>query len=101
MLSTLSLDEIKKQFDNKKVVLFEGVTSSGKTEVYIKLIEEQLAHGNQVLYLLPEISLTSQIVNRLAARFGDQVAVYHSKFSIHERSRGVAKSTKCLSRSQE
>jgi len=81
----LSLDEIKKQFDNKKVVLFEGVTSSGKTEVYIKLIEEQLAHGNQVLYLLPEISLTSQIVNRLAARFGDQVTVYHSKFSIHER----------------
>ena len=81
----LAFDEINDQFTEKNVVLFEGVTSSGKTEVYIKLIEAEIDKGNQVLYLLPEISLTSQIVNRLAARFGNQVAVYHSKFSIHER----------------
>jgi len=81
----LALDQINTQFEDKNVVLFEGVTSSGKTEVYIKLIEAELTKGNQVLYLLPEISLTSQIVNRLAARFGSQVTVYHSKFSIHER----------------
>ena len=81
----ISLDEINSQFNHKNVILFEGVTSSGKTEVYIKLIESELAKGNQVLYLLPEISLTSQIVNRLAARFGNQVTVYHSKFSVHER----------------
>ena len=61
------------------------VTASGKTEVYISLIEEQIKEGKQVLYLLPEISLTSQIVKRLASRFGDQVLVYHSRFSIHER----------------
>ena len=71
----LAFDEINDQFTQKNVVLFEGVTSSGKTEVYIKLIEAETDKGNQVLYLLPEISLTSQIVNRLAARFGNQVAV--------------------------
>ena len=81
----IALDEIKAAIQYKNVVLFEGVTSSGKTEVYIKLIEDLLLKGKQVLYLLPEISLTSQIVNRLAARFGSQVEVYHSKFSIHER----------------
>ncbi|MFQ3341590.1 MAG: primosomal protein N' (replication factor Y), partial [Flavobacteriaceae bacterium] len=81
----IALNEIEVALETKNVVLFEGVTSSGKTEVYIKLIEEQLLKGKQVLYLLPEISLTSQIVNRLAARFGMQVEVYHSKFSIHER----------------
>ena len=77
--------ELEKNLENQSVVLFEGVTASGKTEVYIRLIEAQLKAGKQILYLLPEISLTSQIVSRLAARFGDQVLVYHSRFSIHER----------------
>jgi primosomal protein N' (replication factor Y) len=80
-----ALDNLKVQLLNKKVVLFEGVTASGKTEVYIRLIEEQIKDEKQVLYLLPEISLTSQIVKRLTSRFGDQVLVYHSRFSIHER----------------
>jgi len=77
--------ELNTALQNQSVVLFEGVTASGKTEVYIRLIEAQLKEGKQVLYLLPEISLTSQIVSRLAARFGDRVLVYHSRFSIHER----------------
>lgn len=80
-----SLNAIKTEFKKKEVVLFEGVTASGKTEVYIHLITEQIKAGKQVLYLLPEISLTSQIVSRLAARFGKQVLVYHSRYSIHER----------------
>jgi primosomal protein N' (replication factor Y) len=65
--------------------LLYGVTSSGKTEVYIKLLEEVLDSGKQALYLLPEIALTSQLINRLQAYFGNKVAVYHSKYSIHER----------------
>ncbi|MDG1763177.1 MAG: primosomal protein N' [Flavobacteriaceae bacterium] len=77
--------EIEKSLEEKQVVLFEGVTSSGKTEVYIDLIEKQLQQGKQVLYLVPEISLTPQVVDRLISRFGEQVLVYHSKFSIHER----------------
>ena len=77
--------EIEKSFEDKQVVLFQGVTSSGKTEVYIDLIEKQLHQGKQVLYLVPEISLTPQVVNRLISRFGEHVLVYHSKFSIHER----------------
>ena len=63
----------------------EGVTSSGKTEVYFSLIEDQLAQGKQVLFLLPEISLTAQMIQRLQRRFGEQVTVFHSKYSIHER----------------
>jgi primosomal protein N' (replication factor Y) len=82
---SIALKNIKTQFLNKDVVLLEGVTSSGKTEVYINLIEKQIKAQKQVLYLLPEISLTSQIVKRLTSRFGDQVLVYHSRFSIHER----------------
>ncbi len=62
-----------------------GVTSSGKTEIYIKLIEETLQQGKQVLYLLPEIALTTQIINRLIKNFGDDVGVYHSRFSSNER----------------
>ena len=77
--------EIEKSLEEKQVVLFEGVTSSGKTEVYIDLIEKQLQQGKQVLYLVPEISLTPQVVDRFISRFGEQVLVYHSKFSIHER----------------
>lgn len=80
-----ALAEIKKKLKEKEVVLLEGVTSSGKTEVYIKLIKEELKKGKQVLYLLPEISLTSQIVQRLTSHFRDKVLVYHSKFSSHER----------------
>lgn len=80
-----ALTGLKQCLTTKGVVLFEGVTSSGKTEVYIRLIEAQIKSGKQILYLLPEISLTSQIVARLAARFGDQVLVYHSRYTIHER----------------
>ncbi|MBL7882469.1 MAG: primosomal protein N', partial [Bacteroidia bacterium] len=69
----------------KDVVLLHGVTSSGKTEIYVKLIEETLAEGKQVLYLLPEIALTTQIINRLKKYFGEVVGVYHSKFNENER----------------
>ena len=80
-----ALHDIKQKFKEKKVILLEGVTSSGKTEVYIKLIKKELKKGNQILYLLPEISLTSQIVQRLTSHFREKVLVYHSKFSTHER----------------
>jgi primosomal protein N' (replication factor Y) len=73
------------QLTTKDVVLLHGVTSSGKTEIYVKLIEETIAKGKQVLYLLPEIALTTQIINRLRKYFGDTVGVYHSKFNEHER----------------
>ena len=69
----------------KDVVLLHGVTSSGKTEIYVKLIEQVIAQKKQVLYLLPEIALTTQIINRLRKYFGDTVGVYHSKFSGNER----------------
>ncbi|HET6224946.1 MAG TPA: primosomal protein N' [Bacteroidia bacterium] len=69
----------------KDVVLLHGVTSSGKTEIYVKLIEQMLTQGKQVLYLLPEIALTAQIINRLQKYFGNIVGVYHSKFNEHER----------------
>lgn len=76
---------IKNSFAEKEVCLLHGVTSSGKTEIYIKLIEEYLATGKQVLYLLPEIALTTQLVSRLRLHFGDKVAVFHSKYSNNER----------------
>jgi len=76
---------IKDNFLEKEVCLLHGVTSSGKTEIYIKLIEEYLATGRQVLYLLPEIALTTQLVSRLRLHFGDKVAVFHSKYSNNER----------------
>ncbi|MBN2485833.1 MAG: primosomal protein N' [Bacteroidales bacterium] len=76
---------IRHEFSETAVVLLHGVTSSGKTEIYIHLIQEQLNAGRQVLYLLPEIALTSQIISRLRAVFGDSVGVYHSKFSDSER----------------
>jgi primosomal protein N' (replication factor Y) len=69
----------------KDVVLLHGVTSSGKTEIYVKLIEQTILQGKQVLYLLPEIALTTQIINRLRKYFGDTVGVYHSKFNENER----------------
>lgn len=80
-----ALISIKTQFEDKDVVLLHGVTSSGKTEIYIHLIEEQLKSGKQVLYLLPEIALTTQIITRLRNVFGNYVGVYHSKFSDAER----------------
>ncbi|MCP2025688.1 primosomal protein N' (replication factor Y) [Flavobacterium sp. HSC-32F16] len=76
---------IKESFSEKEVCLLHGVTSSGKTEIYIKLIEEYLQTGRQVLYLLPEIALTTQLVSRLRLHFGDKVAVFHSKYSNNER----------------
>lgn len=76
---------IKNSFTEKEVCLLHGVTSSGKTEIYIKLIEEYLQTGRQVLYLLPEIALTTQLVSRLRLHFGDKVAVFHSKYSNNER----------------
>lgn len=78
-------DEIQKHFKEKDVVLLHGVTSSGKTEIYIHLIKEQIEKGKQVLYLLPEIALTTQIINRLQSVFGNRVGIYHSKFSDSER----------------
>lgn len=77
--------EITKIFKVNNVCLLHGVTSSGKTEIYIELIKQQLANNKQVLYLLPEIALTSQIINRLKLVFGKAAGVYHSKFSDNER----------------
>ena len=71
--------------DAPQITLIHGVTSSGKTELYIKLINEVIKQGRQVLYLLPEIALTAQIINRLRKYFGTKVGVYHSKFSPNER----------------
>jgi len=80
-----ALDDILQNFENKKVTLLHGVTSSGKTEVYVKLIEECINNGRQALYLLPEIALTTQLISRLQDYFGEKVSVYHSKYSVHER----------------
>lgn len=80
-----ALGEIKDSFKEHSVVLLHGVTSSGKTEVYVKLIEDALYKNQQVLYLLPEIALTAQLITRLQNYFGEQVAVFHSKYSLHER----------------
>lgn len=71
--------------ESPKIALLHGVTSSGKTEVYIKLIQEVISQGKQVLFLLPEIALTTQIINRLRKYYGDSVGVYHSKFSASQR----------------
>ena len=81
----VALKDIKNSFQDNKVVLLHGVTSSGKTEVYVKLIEEFLSQGKQALYLLPEIALTTQLISRLQAYFGEKVAVYHSKYNVQER----------------
>ena len=80
-----ALTQIKTQFVDKSTVLLHGVTSSGKTEIYLKLMEQVIAKGNKVLYLLPEISVTTQIVHRIKKHFGDKVGVYHSKFNQNER----------------
>ena len=80
-----ALLEIKESLNDKDVCLLHGVTSSGKTELYIKLIEEQLKQGKQVLYLLPEIALTTQIIKRLQKHFGNKVGITHSHLNNGER----------------
>jgi primosomal protein N' (replication factor Y) len=80
-----ALLEIEDSFKEKNVTLLHGITSSGKTEVYTKLIQDVLDTGKQVLFLLPEIALTTQIISRLEVYFGDQISVFHSKYSMNER----------------
>ena len=84
-LQQTALDQIHRLFKKQPVVLLKGVTSSGKTEIYIHLIREQLKMNRQVLYLLPEIALTAQIIQRLKKVFGDQIGIYHSRFGDAER----------------
>ena len=80
-----AFDNIVANFESKDVNLLHGVTSSGKTEIYIKLIEEYIKEDKQVLYLLPEIALTAQLVGRLVKYFGNKVSVFHSKYTNNER----------------
>lgn len=80
-----ALREIKEQWETKEVVLIHGVTSSGKTELYIHLIRDAIGAGKQVLYLLPEIALTTQIISRLERYFGHKIGVYHSRFNEREK----------------
>ncbi|MBT6515966.1 MAG: primosomal protein N' [Crocinitomicaceae bacterium] len=81
----VALKEIDHAFKSKQVCLLHGVTSSGKTNVYVEKIKETIAAGGKVLYLLPEIALTTQIINRLKKYFGNCIGVYHSKFNANER----------------
>lgn len=81
----VSLDEIKTGFEKHDVCLLHGVTSSGKTEIYTHLIHETLQKGKQVLYLLPEIALTTHIIGRLQQYFGSNISVFHSRYSVDER----------------
>lgn len=80
-----AFEELQTSFEQHTVALLHGVTGSGKTQVYVEMIEKMVAEGKQVLYLLPEIALTTQIVGRLQKHFGDQIIVYHSKFNNNER----------------
>lgn len=80
-----ALEEIEAHFREKNVVLLHGVTGSGKTRVYVELIQQTIRQGGQVLYLLPEIALTTQIINRLKKVLGGDISVYHSKINYHER----------------
>ena len=80
-----AMDEIRLKMESKNCVLLHGVTSSGKTEIYINLIQQEIEHGRQVLYLLPEIALTVQIMSRLKKVFGRRLGIYHSKYSDAER----------------
>jgi primosomal protein N' (replication factor Y) (superfamily II helicase) len=77
--------QVKNIFSEKQVCLLHGITSSGKTHIYIKLIEQYIRQGKQVLYMLPEIALTSQVIRRLQKHFGGYIGIYHSKFSQNER----------------
>ena len=80
-----AFDQINNSYKNHNVTLLHGITSSGKTEIYSKLIDEVLQNGKQILYLLPEIALTTQIISRLQKYFGDKISVFHSKYSLNER----------------
>jgi primosomal protein N' (replication factor Y) len=80
-----AFEQIKHQCTQKDVVLLHGITSSGKTHVYVKLIEEQLSTGKQVLFLVPEIALTSQMIARVSKYFGDECMSYNSRYSANER----------------
>lgn len=80
-----ALEDISMAFEDNKVTLLKGVTSSGKTEVYVNLIDACIARNEQVLYLLPEIALTTQLISRLQEYFGKKITVYHSKYSVQER----------------
>ena len=82
---TVALNEINKSFNQNDVTLLHGVTSSGKTEIYVQLIDLAIKQGRQVLYMLPEIALTTQLISRLQNYFGEKISVYHSKYSISER----------------
>ncbi|MGB1241155.1 MAG: replication restart helicase PriA, partial [Chitinophagales bacterium] len=77
--------KLKTAFEKKNVALLHGITSSGKTQVYIKIMQEVVAEGRQVLFLMPEIALTSQMIQRLRKVFGGEIGVYHSKFNFQER----------------
>lgn len=78
-------NEIKEGFDDNKPVLLHGVTSSGKTEIYVSLIQEVIDRGEQVLFMIPEIALTTQLIRRLQKYFGDRIGIFHSKFGQNER----------------
>ena len=80
-----ALLEIETSFEQKSITLLHGITGSGKTEIYVQLIQSYLDMGKQVLYLLPEIALTTQLIQRLSVYFGKQIGVYHSKFNQNER----------------
>lgn len=80
-----ALEQLRETFKEKNVALLHGVTSSGKTEVYVNLINDFLSKGQQVLYMLPEIALTTQLISRLQQYFGNKIAVYHSRYSANER----------------
>ena len=82
---TQALDEINTSFIKNDITLLRGVTSSGKTEIYVQLIDFAIKQGKQVLYMLPEIALTTQLISRLQHYFGEKISVYHSKYSISER----------------
>ncbi|MDX1752977.1 MAG: primosomal protein N' [Salinimicrobium sediminis] len=80
-----ALQEIQTVFEIQDICLLHGITSSGKTELYVELIEKAVSEGQQVLYLLPEIALTAQLITRLQNYFGEKVLIYHSKYSVNER----------------
>ncbi|WP_163583532.1 DEAD/DEAH box helicase, partial [Klebsiella pneumoniae] len=80
-----ALLSIQQSFQVKQVCLLHGITASGKTQLYIKLIEEAISQQKQVLYLLPEIALTAQMIRRLQKSLGGYIAIYHSKFNPNER----------------
>ncbi len=80
-----AFQQINRQFEEKDVVLLHGITSSGKTQIYVRLIEAMITSGKQVLFLLPEIALTTHIIERLRQFFGNKIGVYHSRFNDNER----------------